>query len=111
MFYLSTCHGSQTDSILGDFSAILVAMLFQRQRFIGLGFFLLFASGGIAFGQARFAFTNFAGLAGAAGTNNGTGSAARFHSPYGVAVDPGGNVYVADYDNHTIRKISTSGVV
>lgn len=31
--------------------------------------------------------------------------------PYGVAVDRSGNVYVADTGNHTVRKISPSGVV
>jgi hypothetical protein len=39
-----------------------------------------------------YTFSNFAGLPGAYGTNDGTGSAARFNSPYAVAVDSGGNV-------------------
>jgi len=55
--------------------------------------------------------TTFAGLAGSSGSTNGTGSAARFYSPCGVAVDSSGNVYVADTNNHTIRKITSGGVV
>ena len=42
---------------------------------------------------------------------NGTGSSASFYSPYGVAVDSSGNVFVADMNNHTIRKITSAGVV
>ena len=52
-----------------------------------------------------------AGLAGTTGTNNGTGSTARFDYPYDVAVDRGGTVYVADTYNHVIRKITPAGVV
>ena len=52
------------------------------------------------------AVTTLAGLAGAAGTTDGAGSQARFNSPGGVAVDSAGNVYVADTNNHTIRKIT-----
>ena len=40
--------------------------------------------------------TTLAGLAGNAGSADGTGSAARFDNPTGVAVDSAGNVYVAD---------------
>ena len=54
--------------------------------------------------------TTLAGSAGVLGSADGTGSAARFCDPDGVAVDSAGNVYVADTDNHTIRKI-TAGVV
>src|SRR5205823_1742409 len=52
-----------------------------------------------------------AGLAGHSGSANGTGSTARFYEPFGVAVDSTGNVYVADTDNLTIRKITPAGVV
>ncbi len=56
--------------------------------------------------------TTLAGsLSGAQGSNDGTGTAAQFREPRGVAVDGGGNVYVADYGNHTLRKISPAGVV
>lgn len=55
--------------------------------------------------------TTFAGLAGQSGTANGTGSAARFNTPYGVMVDPNNNVYVADTFNNTIRKITPDGAV
>jgi sugar lactone lactonase YvrE len=55
--------------------------------------------------------TNLAGLAGYSGTNNGTGRAARFNYPWGVAVDTQGNVYVADTYNFTIRQVTPAGRV
>lgn len=57
------------------------------------------------------AVTTLAGLAGSAGNAEGTGSAARFSSPYGIALDGNGNLYVADRNNHTIRKVAPGGVV
>jgi len=42
---------------------------------------------------------------GGVSTFAGDGSTAQFHHPTGVAVDSSGNVYVADSNNHRIRKI------
>ena len=55
--------------------------------------------------------TTLAGTAGSSGSADGTGAAARFSCPYGVAVDGAGNVFVADAYNSTIRKITSAGVV
>ena len=57
--------------------------------------------------------TTLAGTAGVSGSADGTGSAAQFKYPSGVAVDSSRNLYVADTQNHTIRKVSlvTSVVV
>ncbi|MFT6289570.1 MAG: streptogramin lyase, partial [Ilumatobacter sp.] len=55
--------------------------------------------------------TTLAGTAGNSGEDNANGTSASFSYPSGVAVDGSGNVYVADYGNHLIRKISPSGDV
>ena len=55
--------------------------------------------------------STLAGTAGVAGSADGSGSAARFNYPCGVATDSAGNVYVADTVNFTIRKITPAGVV
>ncbi|MDB6169064.1 MAG: repeat containing protein, partial [Verrucomicrobia bacterium] len=57
------------------------------------------------------AVTTLAGSAGLSGFANGTGSGARFNRPFGIAVDNSGSVYVSDTGNHTIRMITSSGVV
>ena len=46
----------------------------------------------------------------AVGRAEGTGSAATFNSPSGVAVDSLGTVYVADRSNNLIRRITPAGV-
>jgi hypothetical protein len=53
--------------------------------------------------------STIAGLAGSSGSADGLNQTARFSSPYGVAVDAAGNVYVADTGNSTIRQITRSG--
>lgn len=46
-----------------------------------------------------------------AGAEDGTGASASFFSPFGVAVDGDGNVFVADADNHLLRMVTPKGVV
>ncbi|MEO6520595.1 MAG: MBG domain-containing protein [Mucilaginibacter sp.] len=53
--------------------------------------------------------STFAG-SGIAGITNGPGTSASFDSPWGIAVDVDGNVYVTDHSN-VIRKITPTGVV
>ncbi len=55
--------------------------------------------------------TTLAGTPGTKGSADGTGAAARFNNPLGIAVDIAGYLYVADAGNSTIRKISPGGVV
>jgi sugar lactone lactonase YvrE len=45
------------------------------------------------------------------GSADGPANVAEFFSPTGVAVDSAGNVYVADFDNHKVRKITPNGTV
>jgi len=46
-----------------------------------------------------------------AGSTDGPGTNALFWNTAGLAADAVGNVYVADYDNNTIRRIDTNGIV
>ena len=54
-----------------------------------------------------FAGTGITGFSG----NGGAATAAQLAAPYGVAVDANGNVYIADFVNHQIRKVNISGVI
>ena len=55
--------------------------------------------------------TTFAGTAGVPGSTDATGAAASFFGPISVATDSAGNVYAADTNNHTIRRITPAGAV
>lgn len=48
---------------------------------------------------------------GSSGSMDGTGSAASFAEPIGIAITAAGNLYVADYANQKIRKVTPAGVV
>src|SRR5207244_4126457 len=55
--------------------------------------------------------TVFAGKEGSAGSADGTGTAALFNGPTGIAVDATGVYYICDTGNATIRKMTSAGVV
>lgn len=55
--------------------------------------------------------TTLAGSAGSRGNTDGTGSSATFNGPQAVARDSAGNLYVADTLNHTVRRVTSTGVV
>lgn len=48
---------------------------------------------------------------GASGFSDGNAAVASFRRPQGLALDSDGNLYVADTDNHAIRKVSPLGIV
>ena len=54
--------------------------------------------------------TVIAGIGSSGSTGDGgAATSAKLNAPRGVAVDSSGNVYIADTNNHRIRKIDTSG--
>ena len=57
-------------------------------------------------GQTNWVVTTIAGLAGSHGGADGTGAAARFFNPFGIAADSAGNLYATDYGSCTIRMLT-----
>ena len=57
-----------------------------------------------------YSFTTLAGLS-SIGSDDGPGPVARFFGPAGLSVDARGNLYLADHENNTIRKIASDGTV
>src|ERR1051325_5881865 len=77
--------------------------------FILLVIFALSATG--AFAQNN-TITTVAGN-GSAGFSGGGGAAtsAQLNNPFSVAVDSAGNIYIAEWSNHRVRKVDTSGTI
>lgn len=69
------------------------------------------------FGNSRIRKVTPAGLVttlagdGRGAYRDGLGAEASFKDPCGIAVDAGGHVYVADSENHCIRRIDATGLV
>jgi len=61
--------------------------------------------------RAQDAVTTLAGQALVSGATNGNGTNAVFNDPAAIVVDVNGIFFVADSQNHAIRKITTNGVV
>jgi hypothetical protein len=55
--------------------------------------------------------TTFAGTAGVAGSQDGTGTGAQFSNPGGLVFGALGNLFVSDSGNNTVRAITPAGVV
>jgi len=55
--------------------------------------------------------TVFAGNEQQSGMVDATGEQARFNQPWGLVIGTDGNIYVADFDNHRIRRVTPQGVV
>jgi hypothetical protein len=43
--------------------------------------------------------------------DNGLATSAQLNAPVRVSVDVAGNIYIADFANHRIRKVNTSGII
>jgi hypothetical protein len=84
-------------------------MLFMKTLFFCFVSGLLLATTARVHAQA-FSFSTLAGSV-STGSVDGTGAAARFSGPSGVAADSLGNLYVTDSGNNTIRKITPAGLV
>ncbi|MCG3148489.1 MAG: hypothetical protein PCFJNLEI_01933 [Verrucomicrobiae bacterium] len=84
----------------------------QIVRGITTGAFLLVVSVAVPDQPTTSYFwVNLAGQPGSTGSVDGVGSSAQFNYPRGVALDQFGNIFVADSDNHTIRRVTSDGVV
>lgn len=55
--------------------------------------------------------THYAGGTGVSGSADGPAASARFFFPGGIAVDAAGTLFIADTNNHTIRRIAANGEV
>jgi serine/threonine-protein kinase len=117
-FLLPTLTAAQRSAIVNPATGLLV---FQTDGTMGLYYFnggvwinltngFLPNSQGIAVSPVYGSTSTLAG-SGSTGSADGQGVSATFANPYGVAVDATGNVYVADYGNNKIRKITPGGAV
>jgi sugar lactone lactonase YvrE len=79
-------------------------------RGLSLFFAALLAVHGAADYTTPYLFSTLAGTS-SIGSQDGAGAAARFYSPRAVATDAAGNAFIVDQGNHTIRKITTAGLV
>ena len=79
------------------------------------GFFVLLLSLTVHVGNATVSAQDsvrtLAGLPETTGSADGTNTTARFNDPTGIAIVADGTIFVADNQNHAIRRIGTNGVV
>ncbi len=112
-FYITTVTGAVQQ---GDFDATGPNARFRSTRGIaldGAGNIYLADNGSSVIRKVSFygVVTTLAGQPQMLGSADGTGPAARFRQPRGIAADAAGNVYVADSGNNNIRKVTPAGMV
>jgi sugar lactone lactonase YvrE len=61
--------------------------------------------------RAGFISTVAGGAAGGFGGDGGAATSALLNGPFGVEIDPEGNLYIADTYNNRIRKVSPEGII
>jgi len=73
----------------------------------------LFATDGneIRHVDSSFQVATLAGVGNYGGYADGNGSSALFFEPYGVRVEPNGNVLIADMRNNAVREVTPTGTV
>ncbi len=63
-------------------------------------------------GSFRYFIQTFAGTGNSGYSGNGgAATLAQLNKPTGLALDAAGNIYIADSDNHCIRKVDTAGTI
>ncbi len=97
-----TPEGVAVDAMTNLYVADAVNCMIRKITRVGTNWVVRTIAGGLT--------TNFIGeVIPNSGSSNGVGTNALFSSPYGIAVDSATNLYVADFANETIRKITPSG--
>jgi hypothetical protein len=81
---------------------------FEHALHVALLMSLFLASAAFVSAASYTSFT-IAGAPGIAGSADGTNGNARFNQPWGVTVDNAGNVFVSEWENSTIRKLTRTG--
>ncbi|MBI2300886.1 MAG: hypothetical protein HYU66_18405, partial [Armatimonadetes bacterium] len=66
-------------------------------------------AGGDPANPAAWTVSTIAGAVGVAGDAAGDGVAARFRDPLGLALDPSGILFVAEYSGHRVRRLQFTG--
>ena len=85
---------------------LIAACAPRGSNFIGAGFLYSQSSDASDSSTTKVAVVSTLAGSGVSGSTNGTGTQASFNYPQGVTVDVSGNIYVADAENHLIRKIT-----
>jgi hypothetical protein len=113
---ISTIAGNGTAAHTGDGGQAISASLNSPRQMV------LDAAGNLYFSEAGNNCVRKVNSAGVISTIAGTGTAgfsgdggaataATLNTPYGLARDVAGNLYIVDYGDHRIRKVATNGII